>query len=390
MFRRMYLTIVGLLIASTGILLSFLGVAVYRELQHELEQEGRLELLAKRQEVHSVVAAALQEGVKSKRVFHDERGQTVYFYAQLPDMKLASWHFPIAASTLTHVPQDQFAEIESAGHPFRVYHFVTTVRTVQVQAYVCTLITQEKSMLYHASRLMWTVGSIGFVIALIGNLFLAQRLMRPTYRTWRAYQDTVFELSHELQTPLATVNAMMSSRKVDAQTQADVRYEIERASRMVSDMLFLSKLRSGFSERPSEPVAVSDITEEVAERYTDLGSTRNIYFVGHALPGLFVTTVSGEWERLISTLFKNVIDHAASNSTAQWQLASDGRRVRFTIENEVAFSNVEAVKHHSPERGVGLQIVRRLTARMRGKFETVTEGSKFKVVVTIPFRRPRW
>ncbi|WAH37947.1 sensor histidine kinase [Alicyclobacillus dauci] len=391
MFRRMYLTIVGLLVVSTGLLLVLLGAAVYRELSSELTKDGQSALADQTDSVRDLVHDK-QLGVRpdDPHDLRDNRGQNVYFYVETKSGVVSSMRDPIPLSVIkANVTDNHYAEISYRGDPYRLYAFHTVLNDENDPAYVYTLITEERSMLSHALSLMWTVGSIGFVVALVGDLFLAQRLMRPTQRAWTAYRDTVLELSHELQTPLATVNAMMSSRNVDAETALDVRHEIERASRMVSDMLFLSRLRSGVSQQPTEPVAVSDILEEIAERYGGLGLSQGIHISGRAEPGLFVETTPGEWERLVSTLFKNVLDHADPAKPVNWELTGDGRRVHLCIENSVApKANGSATR--SPERGVGLQIVRRLAQRMKGTLEIEKDTRSFIVKVTIPARRRLW
>ncbi|MFB5189590.1 sensor histidine kinase [Alicyclobacillus fastidiosus] len=391
MFRRMYLTIASLLILSTGLLLAVLGGAVYRELETELTKDGQNDLVAQSGPVQDALGNLLSGVRFNPGDLRDERGQNVYFFAVANGRVVASLkRMPVPFNVVTGLSyKNEFATVRFAGSPYRVYEFVATVGNRRVHTYMYSLIEQEESMLWHARHLMWEVGGIGFVVALVGNLFLAARLMRPTVQAWTAYRETVLELSHELQTPLATVGAMMSSRNVDEQTATDVRHELERASTMVSDMLFLSRLRSGVFLQPTEPVAVSDITEEAAERYRAILLLQGCQLVGRAEPGLFVETTPPAWERLASTLFKNVVDHAAPQTKATWALYEDGRRVCFVIENVTIPKSQEGPKP-APERGVGLQIVARLAERMRGRMEVEERDGHFRVSVNVPSRRPLW
>lgn len=152
-------------------------------------------------------------------------------------------------------------------------------------------------------------------------------------------------------------------------------------------MLFLSRLRSGVFLQPTEPVAVSDITEEVAQRYRALLQLDGRDLDGRAEPGLFVETTPPGWERLVSTVFKNVIDHAAPHTTSTWQLTGDGRRVSFVVEN---FRSGHDGERRTAERGVGLQIVARLAERMRGSMEIEESQEKFRIRVEVPSLRPLW
>lgn len=410
MFRRMYLTISALLVLSTGLLLVILGVVVYRELDNDLTRDSEQSMRMQMEPVTDAVRDSGPEQFQGEASLRDDRGDSILYYGVTDDGVISSPRSTIPFSVVkNNVHLGQFSTIVYNGQPYRLFSFAPvaddhagphgqllpdpdhtdTQEHKPVQLYMYTLITQETAALHHASRLMVFVGGVGFLLALVGDLFLAQRFMRPTYRAWTAYRDTVLELSHELQTPLATVNAMMTSRGVEESTAADVRHEIERASRMVSDMLFLSRLRSGFSEQPTEPVAVSDITEELAERFTAHAQSQGLTVEGYARPGLFVETTPGEWERLISTLFQNVIDHADYTERTRWQLIHDGRRVKFSIENGIP-KNVQDAGARPPERGVGLQIVQRLAKRMRGTVDVSRTGETFLVTVSVPNRRPHW
>ncbi|GMA64839.1 sensor histidine kinase [Alicyclobacillus fastidiosus] len=358
-------------------------------METELTKDGQNDLVTQSGPVDDALESLLSGVRVDPGDLRDERGQNVYFFAVVDGGVVASPRTPVPFAVVSGLSfKDHFATVRFDGSPYRVYEFDTTVGHQRAHTYMYSLISQEDAMLWHARHLMWTVGGIGFVVALVGNLFLAARLMRPTVQAWTAYRETVLELSHELQTPLATVGAMMSSRNVDEQTATDVRHELERASRMVSDMLFLSRLRSGVFLQPTEPVAVSDITEEAAERYSAILLLQDCHLVGRAEPGLFVETSPPAWERLASTLFKNVVDHAAEHTEATWELYEEGRRVYFVIENVATLGNQEAKP--APERGVGLQIVARLVERMRGRMEVEERDGRFRVSINVPSRRPLW
>lgn len=390
MFRRMYTTVALLLIVSTGLLLVLLGIAVYHQLRLDVVRDGQV---AMRQAI-PYVRTAVQAGTR----FHghdapirDSRGDSIYYYVTEPDRVVRSPRTPVPFSRIRAMAAlNRFVTFNYKERPYRLYTLKTSAAANNnSNIYMFSLIAQEDSMLDHAMRVMWMLGGIGFVLAIGGSLVLARRLVQPTYRTWGAYRDSVLELSHELQTPLATVSAMLTNRGVDDETATDVRREIDRASQIVSDMLYLSKLRSGFSEHPHEPIAISDITEEVACRFEPIAEHMGVHLHGHGDGGLFVMTTQGEWERLVSTLFKNVVDHALAPSSASWSLTGDGRRVRFVVENEIN-PDENAHRHRPPERGIGLQIVQRLAQRMRGTARIERGRDRFRVEVSVPMLRSPW
>ncbi|WP_206831151.1 sensor histidine kinase [Alicyclobacillus fructus] len=431
MFRRMYITVASLLIVSTGLLLVLVGLAVYRELTNDVARDAEQAMA----EAVPAVERALTESVYRDGLgppVRDDLGNTIFYYAVGPAAVAHSPHAPVPFSVVHgEAVLRHFVTFTYDNEPYRLYTVVVpdpTMSSALIQTsygqassggfarnllatgalqaavqdiagssslvptrstvvlYMYCLITQERSMLTHTLRLMELIGGAGFLLAIAGDLVLARRLVQPAFQTWAAYQEAVLELSHELQTPIATASAMLANRAVPEDAANEIRRELDRASKMISDMLYLSKLRSGLVDDPPEPVAVSDLTHEIAERYEPIARAEGIELRGQAEEGLYVFTNPGEWERLVSTLFKNVIDHAKRPSTAVWSLYRQGQWVVLSVENDVAPQTGE--RHRAPERGVGLQIVERLVHRMRGRLRIDADEDRFFVELHVPVLRP--
>ncbi|MDI9260895.1 sensor histidine kinase [Alicyclobacillus sendaiensis] len=431
MFRRMYVTVASLLIVSTGLLLVLVGLAVYHELTNDVARDAEQAMA----EAVPAVERALTESVYRDGLgppVRDDLGNTIFYYAVGPAAVAHSPHAPVPFSVVHgEAVLKHFVTFTYDNQPYRLYTVVVPDPTVEpdliqtsfartgralaargmlatgaltaavrgianasaltptrstVVLYMYCLITQERSMLTHTLHLMEFIGGAGFLLAIAGDLVLARRLVQPAFQTWAAYQDAVLELSHELQTPIATASAMLANRDVPEEAANEIRRELDRASKMISDMLYLSKLRSGLVDDPPEPVAVSDLTLEIAERYRPIARAEGIELRGQAEEGLYVYTNQGEWERLVSTLFKNVVDHAKRPSTAVWSLYRQGQWVVFAVENDVAPADGE--RFRAPERGVGLQIVERLVHRMRGRLRIDADEDRFFVELHVPLLRP--
>ncbi|AEJ44528.1 sensor histidine kinase [Alicyclobacillus acidocaldarius] len=431
MFRRMYITVASLLIVSTGLLLVLVGLAVYHELTNDVARDAEQAMA----EAVPAVERALTESVYRDGLgppVRDDLGNTIFYYAVGPAAVAHSPHAPVPFSVVHgEAVLKHFVTFTYDNEPYRLYTVVVPDPTMApaliqtsyqgsvgrastrgllatsalkdavrgiagspaltptrstVVLYMYCLITQERSMLTHTLHLMEFIGGAGFLLAIAGDLVLARRLVQPAFQTWAAYQEAVLELSHELQTPIATASAMLANRDVPEEAANEIRRELDRASKMISDMLYLSKLRSGLVDDPPEPVAVSDLTLEIAERYQPVARAEGIELRGQAEEGLYVYTNQGEWERLVSTLLKNVIDHAKRPSTAVWSLYRQGQWVVLTVENDVA--DQAGDRPRAPERGVGLQIVERLVHRMRGRLRIDADEDRFFVELHVPLLRP--
>ncbi len=246
-------------------------------------------------------------------------------------------------------------------------------------------IETEERVLRHVITLISEVGAAGMLLAIAFNLWLGNWVLRPTRRIWEAQQTMLIELSHELQTPLATMHAV--TNQVEPRDVRDrLRREILNASDLVSNILYLSKLRV-LPKQMYEPVAVSDLTEEIVERMDVLAQRRGIRLEGSGKPGAYVLTSPETWTRLASTILKNVVDHALPNTTAHWQLTVQGDTVLFQVENQYD-EETSGISVNGPPPRFGMTIVRRLVASMGGQIDVTAQHGHFLVTVRVPLLRP--
>ncbi len=388
-FRTVYIQISGMLIFSSLALLVFVGGLVYVELRWQLSQDGRINLRSEVAEIQQATRSLPSTSGKTdvQVEFSDDRGQRVYFaLADGTVTKAKSAHMPVPLDQLPRPkpggPGVQFAVFKYQGMPYRVLLDDWKYQGHTLQLYVYEDIIQEHEMLEHARDVMIGAGVVGLFMAAVFNLWLAHRSLRPARLTWASHQSMLGELSHELQTPLATMSALVASQTDSPEVRENLKREIQHASNLVQDILYLSRLRA-FPAHELEPVAVSDITEEVADRFAALAEQRSLTLTGQAQAGLFVETTVDNWSRVISTLFKNVVDHSHPGTEATWRLTATSTQVEFTVANVVGQRST-VLAEGTPIHGMGLLIAERISEDMNGQFSTRILGKRFIATVSVP------
>lgn len=390
MFRKRYIKIASLLIVSTAVLLLVVGSVVYFVLKSQLTRDADILIRGEVQEVQEIVQDGPQnQGTISSILFSDDRGQNIFFAVyEGKNVTTASPAQPVApAELLGAVHVNGYATIQENGHPYRVLRGTYTQRNHTYMYLIYTSIHQTFETLEHVRNLMLITGCIGLLISFWTNVRLADWALRPARATWEAMQHSMVELSHEILTPLATAGAILANREVPSDTRAELERELGHASEMVRDILYLARLQAQDGDAPSEPVAVSDLTEEIIERFIPLLSRKHIHLSGFAVPGLYVQTTPEKWGRMVSTLLKNVVDHAEPNTKATWRvLVEGGRFVCFVLENtatrDVAERDVAAIPSQS--RGFGLQIVARIVEEMHGEWHLERADRRVNCRVRVP------
>ncbi|WP_067933360.1 sensor histidine kinase [Alicyclobacillus kakegawensis] len=388
MFRRMYRQIVAILAVSMLILLMLVGSLVYVELKVQMEKDGEVDLQTDISELQALISWLTPNPSWTFPVYSylpDDNGKRLYFVVfEHGTVCIESYHPPIPSNCLPReVPADQerlaYRMFEYRGEPYQVVATAWNHAGRMYKLYLYQSIVSEQQVLHHALWLLMLSGSTGAVLAILFYLWLGRRILRPASESWQTQQWMLVELTHELQTPLATINAVVESQVRDADRGRLVR-EIRRASELISDILYLFRLESMPVEE-REPVAVSDLTEEVADHIGWLAERQGITLSGSAVQGLYVLCTPDEWRRLVSTLLKNVVDYGRP-SQASWRLTVDERCVLLVVENEL--DKRDCVAEPGRTHGFGLDIVRRLTQSMGGNFMMETNGHTVRAQVRVP------
>lgn len=362
---------------------------VYVQLRIQLQHDGEVSLKSEKVEVQDVGRDDTSGSSLNRNIeLSDDRGQNVYFVVtDANTVVFQSSDAPLPVHLLqTHANHQTFAEFENRQTPYRLLQYSWHFQNKTYQVFIYKLISQEFETLRRVRHLMLVAGALGIAMTVTINLWIANRALAPARRTWQAHQDMMLELSHELQTPLATIQAVVSSNSVDDRLRSNVLIEVQYASSMVKDILYLTDLRTRIPGQPNEPVAVSDLTEEVVERFHDLAASRGIELQGCATSGLFVNTTSERWSRLISTLIKNVVDHAVPHTTPKWALKSNNNRVEFMVVNQLPSLNQQS--RTKPARGLGLVIADRLVRDMGGTMQLLQRDGSLTTIIRVPQLNP--
>ncbi len=157
----------------------------------------------------------------------------------------------------------------------------------------------------------------GSVVAVVS----AYRDITALKEASRLKDEFVSVVSHELRSPLTPIRGFVQlvARELQREGGHDVQVQrlesvsghVDRLTRLVDDLLDVSRLRSGSLEIRAEPTELVALCQDIVESYQTQVSTHSIR------PDLPSETITGEWDRdRIHQVLDNLIQNANKYSPA--------------------------------------------------------------------------
>ena len=252
------------------------------------------------------------------------------------------------------------------------------------------------------------------------RVLIALKDASAEHRLERLRSDFIANVSHELKTPLATLTGFIETLRGPAKGDLDaherflgiMHEQAGRMSRLVADLLSLSRIELNEHARPSGGVELSDVIGRVANALSLRAAERNMKI---ELPGGSMGRAIGDAEEL-TQVFQNLIDNAIKYGRPGTAVTVSATRIADPVEIKAHLPGLRRAKamiavavadrgegiarEHIPrltERfyridaarsrdlggtGLGLAIVKHVVNRHRGSLEIESvpgEGSTFTV-----------
>lgn len=238
------------------------------------------------------------------------------------------------------------------------------------------------------------------------------RDVTATYQTEQIRKDFVANASHELRTPLAIINGYVENLLEEGGTQDQemtrrfltiMRKHTERISRIVEDMLVISRLESGEANSLKiEPFRFRSCIQDVLERLESVIRAQHAE-IAIIMPdeGLITQGDRFYWTQVLFNLVENALKqnpHQGLKVEIGCEETPDGRQRIWVADNGVGVPSADlphifrrfyrVEKHHSQREikgtGLGLSIVKRAIEAHGGTISvTSTPGRETKFLIEV-------
>ncbi|VFU10984.1 ATP-binding protein [Methylocella tundrae] len=245
------------------------------------------------------------------------------------------------------------------------------------------------------------------------TMILTLRDLSEARRVERMRVDFVANASHELRTPLASllgfVETLQGPARHDEQARVKflgiMREQARRMTRLVDDLLSLSRIEQNLHLLPQSPVDLVTILRHIADTLAPMALENNTVLHVDAPASVIVPGDRDELLRVVENLVENAIKYGASDPGCEDRdveitLLSQERHCVFSVRDHgpgiapehlprltERFYRVDAGQSRAKGgTGLGLAIVKHIVARHRGRLgiESLPEqGSTFSVTLPL-------
>jgi signal transduction histidine kinase len=268
------------------------------------------------------------------------------------------------------------------------------------------LLTDQDRVLKRLLLGLLALGGISAFVMGAASWYLAGRSIRPAQQAWERQRSFVANASHELRTPLtllraSTEVALRGLPPTDADRRellGDVLQECDHMSRLVEDLLLLSRLDAGQLQLYRERIALSELLADVERQAGRLAAERDVCVTTDSAGGV-VWADPTRLRQVLLILLDNALRHTPPGGTVRVSGHSSGRQAQLSVTDTGAGIAPEHLPHifdrfyradsargdSSGGSGLGLSIAKALIEAQGGHIAVESPVRQAtRVVVTLP------
>jgi len=249
------------------------------------------------------------------------------------------------------------------------------------------------------------IGSLSVLLIGLSSWWLAGRSLIPAQRAWDRQQTFIANASHELRTPLTLLRASaevarrgLSSQDSRSELLDDILNETDHMSRLVDDLLLLSRLDAGRLKLDRQPVDLSVLLADLAREMGRVASEGGVTIELVRARGIAMADIT-RLRQVLLIVLDNALRHTPSGGSIRMEAGKDGRMVQVRVIDtgsgipaqhlahifERFYRGEEDRSQVSHGSGLGLAIARGLVETMQGQIHINSQsGQGTEVVIRLP------
>jgi signal transduction histidine kinase len=261
-----------------------------------------------------------------------------------------------------------------------------------------SLTDQDRTMANLAMVLLEAGVAFAAVLGAV-SWWLSGRALRSAQEAWDKQQAFVAHAGHELRTPLTMIRAAaeVTQRKLPAgdgrrEPVAEIISETDRMSRLVGDLLLLSRLDAEALRLETRSVDLAPMLLEIAQSFGRVARERNVELKAESARGR-VKADEPRLRQVVLILLDNALRHAPGGSAIEIDTSAAGKKILLTVRDHGegippgdlphVFERFYRGRGEGVEggSGLGLAIAKELIEAIRGKIRIASELGRGTVAI---------
>lgn len=279
------------------------------------------------------------------------------------------------------------------------YWAYKSVKTENGYVTAFTQINSEQTVMFNLLIVLLLVALMALIIAFLIGLFSANRSIKPVEESYNKQKQFVADASHELKTPLTTINTNVDvllshedSLVRDERKWLDyIKTETERMTKLTNDLLYLARLDHNENAVMLSRVSFSEAAESVILLMEAVIFEKNVNMTYDIAPELYVNGSAEQLKQIVMILVDNAVKYTPAKGDINVTLKKEESNAVLTVRNSGEGISEEALEHvferfyredksrarKSGGYGLGLAIAHAIVTSYKGTIKVKSEKNKF-------------
>lgn len=174
-----------------------------------------------------------------------------------------------------------------------------------------------------------------FLITLIFGFF-SKYVVKPFEENAKRQKQFITDASHELKTPLSIISAnaeVLQYKSGENNWTKNIIAQTKRMSKLIGDLLALSKMDEVGTNLPEKPVDLSQLTIKTVQPLQEVATQKHADMHLEIEDHIIIKGYAEQLQQLISVLTENAVKYVTQDGTIQISLTRSGKHAVFRIFN---------------------------------------------------------
>lgn len=237
------------------------------------------------------------------------------------------------------------------------------------------------------------VGVGCFLIVFLLVLVLSRQAMKPYIRNIERQKRFITDASHEIKTPLTSIGTSVDVIEMEHgqdEWTRNIHRQTEKMSRMVADLVTLSRLDEENPFLDKVEFSLSDAAWEVAEPFTSLAKAQGKNYSQRIEENLTLCGNPDAARQMISVLLDNALKYSDENGIIRLDVYKDHGKTKIEVYNTCVLEDTKDLsrlfeRFYRPDdsrsgrtggSGIGLSIAQAVAEAYGGKIKVRSKDGK--------------